>query len=279
MDDGMSVMAGDPWQAIYLFSGASPELFRKRQGTWRTIGNSHRLDARTAAFALQLLRRAGYENDSLLSTWEGVGGSGIDNTTFFLARTNNLLLEVKAGLEMRGEPYKLLRGTGPLQTNACQAYRAYLKEGEGQITAGTAALIAKALPEKLAVLPRGTAATWARISGEDSHTILSTPDQQLAAQAVRSLPHFDYFEHVFGKHGMSGLVLPPKTSVGTIHAAKGREADEVYLVRSWGWLPGKRISQGGRKEEACVAYVGVTRHRTKLGFIDGLPGIDYPFGG
>src|SRR5439155_16440616 len=59
---GMSVMAGDPWQAIYLFSGASPDLFRKREGTWRTIGNSHRLSARTAEFALSLLRAAGYEN-------------------------------------------------------------------------------------------------------------------------------------------------------------------------------------------------------------------------
>jgi superfamily I DNA/RNA helicase len=274
--DGMSVMAGDPWQAIYLFSGASPELFRNREGTWKTIGNSHRLSARTAAFALQLLRSAGYEDDSLLSTWEGVGGSAKDSTSFYLARTNNLLLGVRERLEEEGTPYRLLRGTGPLQMKAAQAFRAYKKNGD-QITPATAHAVAESLPKKSGIIPHGLATAWSRLAADGPEGVLSQQDLPSFYTALDNLPYRDYYERVMSKHGMAGFVLQPKVSVGTIHAAKGREADEVTLVRSWAYLPGRRLYEGGRKEEACVAYVGATRHRTKLSFLDGMPGIEFPF--
>lgn len=274
----LTVMAGDPWQAIYLYSGASPELFRNRQGKWITIGDSHRLSAATAAYALSLLRTAGYQDDSLLSTWQGVGGQPKDGTQFYLARTNALLRNVRENLEDQGEPYRLLRGTGPLQMKAAQAFRAIQKEPDQAFSIGTAALLADCIPDVTGTLPRGTKARWQRLAVDTPNMALSPEDQGLAEMALDRLPNRAYYERVFNRYGTAGMVLTPAISVGTIHAAKGREADQVTLVRSWGWLPGRAILDGHRKEEACVAYVGATRHRSGLSFLEGAPGIDYPFG-
>jgi superfamily I DNA/RNA helicase len=66
--------------------------------------------------------------------------------------------------------------------------------------------------------------------------------------------------------------------VGTIHSAKGREADHVYLDRNWGLLPGRAMLDGDLGE-VCVAYVGISRHRCSLTLVDspGARGINYPF--
>jgi superfamily I DNA/RNA helicase len=274
------VNAGDPWQAIYLFSGASPDLFRGRTGRWVTIGNSHRLSAASATYALDLLRYSGYAEDSLLSTWTGVGGMPKEEgSRFFLARTNRLLSPIREMLEDRGVPYRLLRGTGPLQMKAAQAFRAWHKEGSGEspISVATAALIADQAPAGR--LPRGYKAAWERLAKEAPDTLVTEPDMEYIRNAIDGIYNWDYYERVLKQYGLSAFILPAKTAVGTIHAAKGREADEVSLVRSWGYLPGRAMSESleGRLAEACVAYVGATRHRTRLSLIDGMDGIPYPF--
>jgi len=52
--------------------------------------------------------------------------------------------------------------------------------------------------------------------------------------------------------------------VGTIHASKGREADEVLLV-----VPGRNGNDVETREDARVIYVGLTRPRSKLRVADG----------
>jgi superfamily I DNA/RNA helicase len=69
----VSVFAGDPYQAIYHFAGASPDLFLNRPGEWTTIGNSHRFNQQTADYARRIIENT-YGTDPRLHTWEGVGG-------------------------------------------------------------------------------------------------------------------------------------------------------------------------------------------------------------
>lgn len=277
----VSVMAGDPWQAIYLFSGASPDLFRNRKGKWQTIGDSHRLSSSSAIYALDLLRYAGYAEDSLLSTWTGKGGSATEGgSQFYLARTNALLRPIRESLEDQGVPYRLLRGTGPLQMKAAAAFRTWMKDlEEDQLTVGSAVLLAEAMPTGSisAILPRGLYSTWQALASDEPHTTLLDGDRIMAQRLLDRLPNFDYYTRVIKEHGIQAFIMPAKTAVGTIHAAKGREADEVSLVTSWGFLPGRAISEGHHLEEACVAYVGATRHRSKLTFLYGFEGIPYPF--
>lgn len=59
------------------------------------------------------------------------------------------------------------------------------------------------------------------------------------------------------------LTHAPKTSIGTIHSAKGGEASHVVLLSDMAW----KTYNGFIKEpddERRVAYVGVTRAKDKL---------------
>jgi ATP-dependent exoDNAse (exonuclease V) beta subunit len=51
-------LAGDPYQAIYLFSGAEPSLFIEHPGALHPLGDSRRLTARASEDAQQVLRSA-----------------------------------------------------------------------------------------------------------------------------------------------------------------------------------------------------------------------------
>jgi len=77
--------------------------------------------------------------------------------------------------------------------------------------------------------------------------------------------------------GLGALVMPPRNRVGTIHSAKGREADYVTLCRGWGSLPAQAMLSGD-VGETCVAYVGASRHRMQLDMLDVHgEGVPYPF--
>ena len=49
------VAAGDPFQAIHLWSGASPEVFQNQPGEWVRLKKSHRLTDQAAQYAKQVL--------------------------------------------------------------------------------------------------------------------------------------------------------------------------------------------------------------------------------
>lgn len=65
-------------------------------------------------------------------------------------------------------------------------------------------------------------------------------------------------------HGID-LIVNPKVGVGTIHSAKGAEADNVfYLTTTTQQVESGRQDQQGSDEEARVSYVAVTRARYNL---------------
>lgn len=263
------VMAGDPYQAIYLFSGAAPELFIDHPGDLRRLGDSHRLTAESAAAAQAVLRGAGYIEGEWLGTWTGVGegdgqGSGDE---FYLARTGRLLQNVIASFEEQGRSYGYIRGGGPLQTKAADAFRTYIKLRQtGAASAGALAHMAEQM--KTGWLPQGSAKRLKamdpeqRLSEEEISQIWQLPD---LARLPHGLKGGDYLQRVYGREGIGAFIFGPPRRIGTIHSAKGREADEVHLITSWGTLPYQAtLTQAGRAAEGCVAYVGVTRHRARL---------------
>lgn len=271
-----TVCAGDPWQALFVFNGGDPSLFRSQPGGWTTIGDSHRLTPQSAAYAQEVLKTGGYGDDPLLGEWTGAYiGSGSDGLHFWLARTGRLVHDVSVMLEQRGEPYTYLSGRGgPLTAAATQPWRAALElDQEGSTTASALHSFVRALPKGL-LDPRETKRIGA-LSGRISTDELDWKEQLPRLQ--KALPNADYYSRITARFGMAGLVMPPANRIGTIHSAKGREADFVTLVRGWGSLPAQAMLSG-EKSETCVAYVGVSRHRVSLDFLD-LPrgGISYPF--
>lgn len=277
------VLAGDPFQSIYLFSGADPNLFIQHPGQECLLRESHRLTHESVQFARDLLGTGGWKKESdELGEWFGQEEPKYgDGSTFFLARTHRLLDPIKARLIEDGEPYLELRGTSPWQSQGGEAYRVLssLIKGDAQPRYALG-IVAKALRR------RGKQPLPSRQMDDlirDRSTDQIWENEARAAfggaelpQLQERLPYFDYLHRVETKHGAQGLWLKPNISLGTIHASKGLEADTVNLVRSWAYRPAAALeTETGRRGEACVAYVGATRHRIALNLIDADEGIDY----
>lgn len=279
--DRFTALAGDPYQAIYLFSGAEPRLFIDHPGSLKSLGDSRRLTAQSAARAQGILRSAGFADDGeWLGTWTGIGqGVETDGSEFWLARTGRLLGAVYDHLEEAGTPYGYVRGGGPLETKAADAFRSLVQlRQRGAIPAHAASVLAEQCQGY--ALPRGLKAQLARLAKSDPDHLVDadTFGSSLNAEYL-GFKRGEYFERVMGVHGPGAFIHAPTTRVGTIHSAKGREADVVHLVTSWGTLPYRNATQqgaAGREAEACVAYVAVTRHRQMLRLVAGDSGYPYP---
>jgi len=271
-----TICAGDPYQALFKFSGGDPALFRSQPGGWTLIGDSHRLDAYAARYAQTILKAGGFNDDPLLDQWTGLyEGEGHDGMHFWLARTGKLVYQLANMLEDQGEPYTFLSGRGgPLGANSTQAWRAAQELiDEGSTTAGNIKALVLGLPKGL--LTAAEVSRCAKLSGRVHTQDLSWGGHIERLQ--RSLSRADYYRRVSSKYGFGALVMPPVNRVGTIHSAKGREADYVTLVRGWGSLPAQAMLAGDTGE-TCVAYVGASRHRMRLDMIDVQgEGVPYPF--
>ena len=256
------------------WSGASPEVFQNQTGEWVRLKKSHRLTDQAAQYAKQVLASGGWGD--VLSFWSGgASGEETDGTTAYLARTHSLTAHFEADLQNSGTPYLTLRGYSPWSSKSGDAYRALLKlEIEGFVDAGGVKEVVKHLPT--GYVPSALTAPLSRMQGP-----MPWPsDFTLTVQeAKRLLPNAPYFNQVERQYGPQGMFRQPKHFVGTIHAAKGKQWQDVYLADSWAFLPAKKaaLSDEGARNEACVAFVGVSRHQRKLELVDGFPGYRYPF--
>jgi superfamily I DNA/RNA helicase len=266
-------LAGDFFQAIYRFAGGDPDLFRNHQGTWHTIGNSHRLSRDSAEYAKGLLSRAGWVDDRL-DTWDGIGGQPVDGSTLYLARTNTLLdaLYRNPFIE-EGRPFAALRGYAPLATKAGEAYKFLYRLSTGASGRGIDVL-ATQLPSW--AVPKGQRERLKKLKAEVTKPELERLFGQPLERLMGALPYADYFQKVVDNHGPRGLLMQPKHTISTIHGAKGREADHVVLARSWARLPAMEALRDP-KPESLVAYVGCSRHRCTLQFDDSGDGVNYDF--
>lgn len=268
------VTAGDPYQAIYIFGGADPELFRNRPGKWIHLQHSHRLSAATAEYAKSILRQGGWD-DPWFNLWQGERIGEVGQSTLFLARTHKLLAPVRDALMKDGEPFIDLTRRSPARTAAAEAYLTLTRLQQGSSVQwpafkSAATLARRYLPKmkRKAVPAHGREATAHEAS-------IFIGDLEVAKNAI---PNAVYYQAVEKKHGMAGLTLRPTTTLGTIHSAKGREADHTVMVDSWGWTPSKALADPlGRKREALVAYVGMSRHRDSVRFWPSPIGKSYPW--
>lgn len=278
-----TVQAGDPWQAIYIFNGADPYLFRSQPGGWQTIGDSRRLTSDSADYARRVLLAGGVESDPLFETWDGAadGSEREGGSAFYLARTNALVNQIAQQMLLEGTPYAYLNGRrGPLGLESTRAFRAVveLRETGSVDIAGVNAIVKE---RGKAIFGEPEVKRWAKAARERGDQRIALADLSWGNQLdrlARGLDNYDYLATVVSKYGYGALAFEPKNKIGTIHSAKGREADYVNLVTCWGSRPGEAAASGD-VGEACVAYVGTSRHRSELRF-HYLPrpyGIEFPF--
>lgn len=280
----LRIHAGDPLQSIYLFAGARPDLFLDRGGEWHTIGNSHRFNSSSAEYARKVILRSYFADPRVvdrLKQWEGVGGKAVDGTSFFLGRTHALVSSHSRKLNAEGTPYRYFRGRAPLETNLAGAYRTALRLERGdEIPLSEIAAFHKGMwpskrAERTRLEERLRHEEYTSVGEETAMAILGRRDTKVRALIEREMPASNYtYLRLIEKREPLDLFRTPKLTIGTIHAAKGKEADEVTVARDWGMVPLRNVygSNEEGKGEACVAYVAATRHRVRLTLAPGTLG-------
>ena len=279
-------IAGDPLQAIYQFSGASPELFFEFPGEEEVMGHSYRLTPQVKYFAQRIIERTDLafphftpaDRQGILIRqpfssvdWRNTGDC------FLLARTR-WLLSLYAGYFMSlGVPYKTERGRhSPLTNSRGRAFYTLFKLSQEERVSDT----------ELAALVKHTGAPWlargaktrVRNLVEGMYWWPDLSDMGFTDKFMTNMRHGDfgsilcrdiedsdrhYLARVLKSAGPSAFEEEPQLVLTTIHGSKGREKPSVYLCPDLT----RRVWEGyarNRESESLVFYVAATRAIDKL---------------
>lgn len=283
-------IAGDPMQSIFGFGGSDSRHFMSWQvdkervmpKTWRCPKPVHEL----GEACLKMMRDGYWDRGIKHADHDGevVRGGFAESVaaklsptedTLILARCNYLCEEWQALLARRGVPFAKLKAKGATQLlDACNALWS-LEHGLGtsaeKFAAAVALLPATGNMRRGAKAEWGREDTWRRWEGvlpddlEDAGFKPEFAARILKGDWGRLFTGGERWRNAAVKHGPE-IATKPTIRVGTVHAAKGMEADNVILSTS----VTKRIYETQRadkdsyNEERRVEYVGVTRARRTL---------------
>lgn len=284
-------IGGDPFQAIYQWQGARPELFEARQADKKTLlDQSFRLPRKVYELSRQIIAGTpayrprdaeGYIKRVLAQrALEAV--EQIDGSAFILVRNRYLLTPLVEELYLRGVPFGNLRGPSPFRgeiAGRVLLLRRFLRN-EPLAVANLTHLL-EHIPQK-PYLARGLKAEIKRRAQETPGELVRLPSllgqvtevfTRLAGSAeymdlLKMPPQYrSYFGRVIAKHGEAALTDRPKILLGTIHSVKGMEAAHVIILPDMA----KRTWMGGAADpaaEARVWYVAVTRAKQGVTLVD-----------
>jgi len=279
------VVGGDDDQAIYRWSGASVETFldlAHRPGVERTVlSKSHRLPRRVFALANEISARIGNREPK---DWQPADREGrvewiahpgdVDltaGTWLLLARNGHHLKEFVQTCRVQGVKYNTASGPS-IPANHLKAIRGWEQLRKGKAVAkGTAKAVATFNPDldPADIVEDGNYPPEALLPGPPA-------EAPFWHDALSLIPIEDREYYLTIMRRGERLQDPARVTVGTIHSAKGGEADNVVL----------RVDMTQRSftgymlnpdDEARVFYTGLTRAQENL-FLVAPQGVrDYPF--
>ena len=287
-------LVGDPYQVLYSWAGASAEHFMGWEATKQHImPKSWRCPPPIMQLAERCLKRLPDYWDRGIAPADHAGEimesdnfeddlSDLDprEETLVLARTNRNVSKMAAILDDIGVPFRRVKGkAGAMNRDMGMGGLWRLQHGEG-ISGDAWGHILEMLPTKTmdgrVWLERGSKSKWTkgwsetydRIYPEDLGALGATDHlrQAIADGSWSGLPDGGTKWAAAARRFGVDVVSEPKIRIGTVHSAKGMEADKVVVLSS----VGKRIRQGEEDDEAKFAeerrieYVAVTRARRKL---------------
>lgn len=288
-------IAGDPYQAIFCFAGADPNLMIDfKADETITLKQSYRCSKSVHELSRKLVGRftTRYPDDDFLPTdSEGsvyrtsIGQVNLDGDipTFCLFRTRYLMENFEEHLLSRGIPFTTRRGKqGPLDKKERDVVLSLLNlYNDGYIPISDLHRVVKAIPQQ-PWLRRGAKADIEERAKENPSHMVSRAS--LAALGFTtefiyelntgnyieclkvSAEEKSYFRKLLNRYGRPGLSEEPKLVVSTIHAVKGLEAERVIISLELTRLPYENLMRHG-DEEHRVFYVGVTRARKEIGLL------------
>jgi len=260
-------LAGDDDQAIYAWSGADENYMRTLPAERIILPQSYRLPVRVKALADRVVRRIRTRVPKSFSSRIDMGEvqwvNDLDHVNLrqpgswlLLARSNYQLRVLRSMARAQGVVYTLTNGAWSWTLPAVRAATVYERLRKGQpIDREEARLLAAFLPDPPAIPPLDQL-TWTDwladrpsvLNWMDGMTLMSDNDRSYV-RAVR-------------RAGES-LSAPGRVRIGTVHSAKGAEADNVLLLTDIS----QRIEQAAALQpdaELRVQYVAVTRARQRL---------------
>lgn len=271
-------IAGDDDQAIFTWAGASSEIFLDEPcDVVKILDQSYRVPISVARLAGRVIERVKVRQKKewkpraevgsvrmISELRDARGTSEPDDTILMLYRNHYLGTDVEEDLRMRGEAYARSDKAAPgAQWGRAIVAWERLRKGQ-EVPAGDAHAVLESMsPNKN------------RSRGKPDLDPMVSLQQLTEASIIRTAaPWFDaldrikdaeaqYIRAVLRHHGPSGLLREPKIKLSTIHAAKGSEADHVYLLCDMS----RRTREAALLDpdtERRVLYVGLTRARKTL---------------
>ncbi len=312
---GITVIAGDPYQAIYEFQGAAPSLMTEWEADLSvTLDQSFRCPSQVHSAARQIVGRmkSRYANDNFSPRQQGGFVKRVFSTpdveeisggsTFYLSRTNFEVAAVEEELREKGIPYAFSRGgRSPVITDYAAAIATIerLRGGE-RISYNQIDDLLEFIPQK-EILRYGEKNRIRQLKG--SLTDFGRQDKQISLdnldvwgwtpEGIESLKtgkiykkinkitdkQEKYIRRVIKKYGFGAIGKKPGLSIGTLHSVKGKEADTVIIESKLCKAVRKGFSNNPDPEHR-LAYVGDTRARMGVYIKDEVyssPGSYYPY--
>jgi superfamily I DNA/RNA helicase len=291
--------SGDPYQSIFGWAGADPKMFMEgwTYDKSRIMPKSWRCPAPILELGESVLKPcsdyfdrgiapAGHNGSvrrcSVETMLEAVRP---DQSWLILARTNRIAKQMSAMLSERGIPHVNSHGGGkwaaPVKMMAVRAL-SNLRDG-APIDGLEWKAICKSMRATVAynepLLVRGTKTKWTKTKDEEAADIepwVMVDDlERLGATPamVEQILDDRWKTWIDGAHDYAAAfaawdaesVTHSKVRVGTIHSAKGSEADNVAInIGQSAQCQMGMKSQEGSDEARRVSYVGITRARHRL---------------
>lgn len=264
-------LAGDDDQAVYHWSGAEPEQLLRFKGARAVLPTSHRLPPAVKAVADRITARIRVRVPKAFAAREGEPGAvrwareveGVDlhasGSHLLLARSNYQLSSLRKAARQQGVVYNLPDGRWSWELPAVEAARSYEALRKGKPLPAKAARNLAAFWPGAAVPPAKGEVLWEDMAPGGSGA--SRAATWLEALTAMSLRDREYIRAL--RRSGERLGVPGRVRVGTVHSAKGEEADHVTLVTD----VSERVATAATVDpdaEARVQYVGVTRARQTL---------------
>lgn len=291
-------VVGDPFQGIFSWAGAEPNLFLSWAASKQEIlRTSYRCPAPILDLGEEIIRECSDYFDRGIKPTDKPGDVDamhvataireVDPTQswLLLARTNFQARRLAHWLDKLGIPWAPNRGAGgwnaPVRNEALIALHT-LQRG-GPIDGGQWVQVLKLLPSKVdgeELLVWGTKARWAEMDRPaEQFAWVQLSDERFPTDmgstlaltaAIRSgrwlnfIEGADKFSAAIDQWG-EDVVTKPRVKIGTIHSAKGQEADNVlWLTTTSQQVARGQETQEGIDAEQRVSYVAATRARERL---------------
>jgi len=269
------IIAGDPLQSIYIFKGAKPTLFTKRQGKAVTLSQSYRIPELSyllaQGIALEILKKPlkykpkqkrgeikKYVNlDDALK--EAIGDARAGKKVFILARTNSIVRKLTLKL---AKDYKVI--IGHLKANiatrrvitAVKAVEILQKATRREkLTKNDYKTLAKAFNDK--TIEAGLSDVIMHSLLKDLRNVIKYLTKDFTDNEL------EIFKILLYRQNLEDL--SDRLFVDTFHASKGEEADSVVIINSVSKSTKKLLLENFEAEKLSF-YVAITRVREKLIF-------------